>query len=399
VQTRTRNAIALAAIVALGAAGLAAVAERRKTPDLGGRALDAVPSGAMLVGTADLAALRASPVGATLLREGREIPGLGKVKDVCGFDPLDTLAEAAIAIPAAGDTGEFGLVAAGPINDEALLVCASKVIEARGGRPVVTTVGSFRSVRDAALATAGGEIAVKKGGPLLLGAGTYLRSMIDAADGRTPTVRSSRAHAALAREVAGAAVRVTVVLTQEQRRSLLEELVAGGAAGSPAGAISGGALGVSFGPSVGVHGVISCDDAAACAKLAGTLEDVRKARARDALMRLVGVGAVLEQLNLRAEGELLHARVEVPADQATLLAERLLALRNLRRNAPDEEPPARPERGAAPSPDEVIRPGASPSALPSASPSASAAVPAAAKASAAPSAGPATSASAPPKKR
>lgn len=370
-QTRTRNAIVFAAAGALVTAGLVVVARHQKTPDTGGRTLDAIPSGALLVATADLAALRASPVGAPFLREGREIPGLGKVRDVCGFDPMDTLTEAAIAIPAAGDTGEFGLVAAGPVNDEALLGCAAKVIEARGGRPVVTTVGAFRSVRDASLAAAGGEIAVRKGGPLLLGAGTYLRAMIDAADGRTPSIRSSRAHNALGAEVAGASVRVTVVLAAEQRRALAEELQNGGATGSPAGSIAGGALGVTIGPTVDVHGVLSCDDAAACARLADTLDKARAARAGDALVRLIGVGALLEKVTIKAEGELVHAKVAMPAEQAAMLAERLLALRNLRRRAVADEPPAaRERRQPAPPADEVITPdaGARPAASGSAAP-------------------------------
>jgi len=366
VKTRTRNAIVFVVASAAVAGGLALVAKNRKEPGVVIGALDAVPSGALLVGTADLTALRASPVGAPLLREGREIPGLGKVRDVCGFDPMDTLTEAVIAVPAAGDTGEFGLVAAGPVNDEALIACAGKVIEARGGRPVVTTMGSFRSVRDASLSTAGGEIAVRKGGPLLLGAGTYLRAMIDAADGRAPSIRSSRAHAALAQEVAGASVRVTVVLSPDQRRALTEELQSAGATGSPAGAVAGGALGVTMGPMVGVHAVISCDDAAACARLAGSLEQAREARAGDALLRLVGVGAMLERLTIKPNGELLHARVDVPAEQAALLMERLLALRNLRRAAPDDEPvtmgeppkpPAQPApRQRRPPVDELITP-------------------------------------------
>ena len=141
-QTRTRNAIVFAGAAAVAAAGLAAVAHYRRAPDVAAHAIDAVPAGALLVATADLAALRASPVGAPFLREGREIPGLGKVRDVCGFDPMDTLTEVAVAIPAQGDTGEFGLVASGPIDDEALLACASKVIEARCGRAETTTLRS-----------------------------------------------------------------------------------------------------------------------------------------------------------------------------------------------------------------------------------------------------------------
>jgi hypothetical protein len=356
VQSRTRIELVLAAAVALGV-GVAAMVRSRGGGEHGRHAIDAIPSGALLVATADLAALRASPVGAPFLREGREIPGLGKVRDVCGFDPMDTLSEVAVAIPAAGDSGEFGLVAAGPIDDDALIACASKIIEARGGRPAVTTMGGFRSVHDATLATTGGEIAVRHGGPLLLGAGSYLRAMIDASEGRTPTIRASVAHAFLGREVGDASIRVTAVLSPEQRRALADELQSGGAAGSPAGAVVAGAFGLELGASVKLHGVLSCEDAVACGKLAVTLDQARAARAGDLAIRLVGFGAVLDQLKIAAEGELVHARVELPADQATTLAERLLTLRGMRHPMPKgERPRAAPDAGAPP-PDEVIAPG------------------------------------------
>jgi hypothetical protein len=371
VQTRTRNAIVLAVTGAAIAAALASVARTQKTPVLRPQIEGAIPSGALLVATADLAALKSSPVGAPFLREGREIQGLGKVRDVCGFDPIDALTEAAIAIPSAGDAGEFGLVAVGTVDDEAVIGCASKVISARGGNPVVTTIGSFRSVRDATLAVSGGEIAARKGGPLLLGAGTYLRSMIDAADGRTPTIRSSRAHAALGREIAGDSVRVTVVLSHDQRRTLVEELSANGEKGSPMASIAGGALGVKIGPTVAVHGLVSCDDAAACERLAGAIGKARDARAGDPLLRLVGVGALLEKIAIEPRGELVHARVEMPAEQAALLAERLLSLRGAGRRPPQEETPARRPLP----PDEVIKATPTATATPSATvaPSASAA--------------------------
>lgn len=348
-QTRTRNAIVFGAVAVVATTGFAAFAHYRRAPDLAAHALDAVPAGALLVATADLAALRASPVGAAFLREGRDIPGLGKVRDVCGFDPMDTLTEVAVAIPAAGDAGEFGLVAAGPIDDEALLACVSKVIDSRGGRAVTTAIGSFRAVRDSTLSITGGEIAVRRGGPLLLGAGAYLRSMIDAADGRSPTIRSSVAYAFLAGAVGDASIRVTVVLTPDQRRALAEELTSDGAAGSPASAIRAGALGVNLGPSVSLHAIVSCESAAACAQLARTIGEARDARARDFAVRLVGFGALLEQVEIKAEGELVHARVELPAEQAATLAERLVALRGMRHPMPGPESPAEP-----PQPDEIV---------------------------------------------
>jgi hypothetical protein len=369
VQTRTRNAITFGAAAVIAAAGLALLARARRPPDLASHAIDAIPSGALLVAAADLAALRASPAGAPFLREGREIPGLGKVRDVCGFEPMDTITEVAVAIPADGDAGEFGLVAAGPLDDEALLACATKVIDARGGRAVTTTLGSFRAVRDASLAAGGGEIAVRRGGPLLLGAGTYLRAMIDTADQRAPTIRSSQAHAFLGRAVGDASVRVTVVLTPELRRTLADELSRVGAPGSPAAAIFAGALGVTLGPRVSLHAVLSCESAAAAQALAAKLSEVRDEKAQDFAVRLVGFGAVLKDLHIVPEGEIVHARVDMPAEQAALLADRLLTLRGIRHpagaaGAPPLPAPSAAPRTTPPPPDEVIKPDGGPSRAP-----------------------------------
>lgn len=373
-KTKTRNALALAAGLSVITAGLVWIARQRGALDVTPRALDAVPSGALLVASADLSALRGSALGAPFFGSGREIPGLGKVREVCGFDPLDTLRELALAIPAAGDEGDFGLVAAGGVDDEALIACASKVIEARGGRPVVTSIGTFRAVRDAALVGSGGEIAVRKGGPVLLGAGTYLRSMIDAAEGRGPTVRSSAAHSLLTRAIGQAEVRVTVVLTPEQRRTLEAELrAASGGSGEentnpntnpntkrPAGgSIVAGALGVGLGPTVSLHAVILCDSALACSDLAGSLRAARDARASDVATRLVGFGAVLEQIQIEAQGEEIHARVDVPEGDAAKLVERLLVLRGMRHPMPSEtseKPPRAPSPGTPDDPGTAVPP-------------------------------------------
>jgi hypothetical protein len=399
VKTRTRNAIALAAGLSVITAGLVWVARQRGELDLSPRALDSVPNGALLVASADLKAVRASALGASFFGDGREIPGIGKVREVCGIDPLDTLREIALAIPAAGDEGDFGLVAAGEVQDEALIACASKVIEARGGRPVVTSIGTFRAVRDSTLVGSGGEIAVRKGGPVLLGAGTYLRAMIDAAEGRSPSIRASLAHSVLSRAIGNAEVRVSVVLTPEQRKTLEAELrEASGDAPLPDGApaakppgtsILAGGLGVELGPQVRLHGVILCDSAAACSDLAGKLKAARDARAADAATRLVGFGAVLEDMQIEARGDQIHARVEVPEAEAKKLVERLLVLRGMRHpvqtpteERPRREPPA-PPTTAAPAPDEVIPAEPRKSPASSASPTSSAS-PASPTASAAP---------------
>jgi len=357
VQTRTRNALVIAGVSAVAIAAGAWIWRERQTPERTPNALDAIPNDAMLVATADLGALRRSGAAAPLLSETREIPGLGPVRQVCGFDPLANLTEIAVAVPASGDSGELGLVAAGAIDDEALLACASKVIEARGGRSVVNTIGTFRTVRDATMSTSGAEIAVRKGGPVLLGAGTYLRAMIDTADGHVPSIQGDPAHARLAGEVGAGSVRVTVVLTPEQRRTLAEELAASGAQGSPAGAVTGIGLSVTLGARVDLHGVVACDAAKACAELSGVLDGKRAAGADDMLVRLVGIGAVLERMRITPTGDRIHARVDMATDEATTLIERILALRAASRRGDDERPRRPREEPAPPPPDTVVQPG------------------------------------------
>lgn len=362
-QTRTRNALALAVFAVVVAAALIGVWRlRRGLP--ASAALDAIPAGALLVATADLAALRTSPVGGRFLREGREIPGMGKVRDVCGFDPVDVLSEVAVAIPVGGEEGDFGVVGAGTIDDEAVLSCAAKVIEARGGKPVVTSIGSFRTVRDVDLPSSGGEIAVRKGGPLLLGAGAYLRAMIDTADGRTPSVRSSVAHTQLAEQVGQGAIVASLVLTPEQRRTIAEELRQGGGDRGAVGGLEAAAVAMRLGANLTFRAALACDDPAAARGLAEVLDRARAERAADAPTRMVGLGGVLDRLQIVPREELVMVDVAVPVDEAALLVDRVLTLRGFRHPTPAPAPTL--EEGEAlpplpsgePPPDEVVRPDA-----------------------------------------
>lgn len=345
--TRTRNAIA--ALILIAALGLAAFALVRSRPpeSLRSRSLEAVPAGALVVAMADLDALRKTPLGPKIFSPDRDLPGLGKVRDVCGIDPMERVREIVLAIPASGEEGDFGVVASGDVPDEELLNCAAKVIEKRGGRPVVSTVGSFRTVRDATMVLTGAEIATKKGGPILFGAGAYLRAMIDAADGRVPTIRSSVAHARLGEQVRGATVRATVVLTPKQREDLAKSLAEEGGPRSAASIVAG-ALGATVGETVVLHGVIACDDPAGCAEVATLLKRARDARAADVATKIVGFSRLLEGIQIQAEGETVQITAQVPAEEAATLFERLLVLRGTRHPMP--RPTAEPSAEPAPAP-------------------------------------------------
>jgi hypothetical protein len=144
-----------------------------------------------------------------------------------------------------------------------------------------------------------------------------------------------------------------VVLSPELRKVVADELESGGAAGAPEGSILAGAVGVQLGPAVGVHLVVSCASAPGCDALADKLGKARAARAADPATRVVGFGAVLDQITIAREGTTVHARVELPADLAGLLAERLLTLRGIRHPMPGHDEGSAP---SPPSPDEVVKP-------------------------------------------
>ncbi|HVY46337.1 MAG TPA: hypothetical protein VHB21_10685, partial [Minicystis sp.] len=270
------------------------------------------------------------------------------------------------AIPAGGEPGDFGLAAAGDFQDDALVDCATRIIQKRGGRPVVAPLGAFRTVKDAA-SPAGGEIAVKKGGPLLLGAGPYLRAMIDAAEGRTAAIRTSQAHAMLARAVGEGALRLTFVLTQEQRSALKSDLDRGGS-------IVAGGLAIGLGPEIRAHGVLECPTADACADVARSLVAAKEARAGDLATRIVGFGDVLDRTTIEPEGAFVHVRVEVSAEEAGKLVDTAVKLGAFRHPMPTQAASAEPRASASASPPPPSA-GASaspPRAAASAAPSASA---------------------------
>ncbi len=333
--------------------------------------LDAIPDGALLVASADVSVLRKTGVMAPLFSEGREIAGIGKVRDVCGFDPMESITELGVGIPAAGNDGDFGLVAVGKIDAEALLTCASKVIEARGGKPVVSPIGGFRTVRDSAALSSDAEIAVRDGGPVLLGAGTYLRAMIDAADGRIPRVSQDILHARLGQDIGSGALRVTVVLTPEQRRTLNEELARGGASGSPAASMIGIGVAISFDARVGLSGIVACEAAKSCEELGKIFDARRASQSEDLLFRVIGAAPILERMKIGTEGTRISARVDMSADEATGLVERLLVLRQAmqRQEAVDSLEQKRP---VAPQPSEPAATPSASSALRAPTPSSSA---------------------------
>ena len=302
-----------------------------------------------------------------MLKGDKQPAVIGQVKSVCGFEPLDMLRELALVVPAsAGDT-DFGIAARGDVDPTPLLECAKKMITARGGEPITSTVGSFRTVRDANARA--GEIAVRPSGPLLLGAGDFLRSMVDTADGSFPSARTDAAHTALRASVADASVaRASIVLSAKQRATIADEVAQAGGKAPPALThVLAAALGVKVSAeTVQIHVVVLADDEPSAQALMATLDELRKTRAGDPLLRLLGLGQLFDRIRLESDGKQVHAHLEMTISETEVLVDRLGALRDLGSSGEPAPPPtAAISASALPSPSASPAVGASAAAAPS----------------------------------
>ena len=339
---RGHLAAALAAVLVVGGSWAFIRAEDRRLAASQAVAvvepIDAVPQGALLLVSASVGRLRAAGVASELLDAGRDVPGLGDVRQACGFDPVAIFDEIALAIPDAGADGDFGVVARlGGVGDtrvrpEQILACTSKVITSRGGTPAVSRLGRFETVRDVSLATPGGEIATRPDGSLvLLGAGAYLRAMVDAAEGTIPSARGHVGHGRLRAALdPTAAVRATIVLGAQQRAAIADEVARSAAGGAPPAVAKVGSAGLALGfdgDRTTLQVVLGCDDPRAALEVAAAVEAFRGDPVNAPLLRVAGLGGVVDGLAIEVERDLVHARVTMPRAEAEALAARLLGAR------------------------------------------------------------------------
>jgi hypothetical protein len=319
--------------------------------------LDAAPSGATLLATADVRALRASPLVGPYLAGDRSVEGLGKLREACGVDPLSMVDEVALVVPDSPDS-DFGVVAIGGFADQAVLECAAKIVTARGGKPVASSIGSFRTVRDAAGGSLG-EVAARPG-LLILGGGAYLRSMIDTADGRLPSAKADPLHAELGVALAEfATVRVTLVLSSRQRATIGEEIGASaGRAPRALAAVKAAGVGLRLaGDRAQLLAVVRCDDAASAIEIASMLTERKASFAATPAAVVLGAAPLVERMQLSVEGADVRIALDVGVAEIEQVLDRALELRAaMEARAPSPEPPS----SAAP------RPSAAGSATPSA---------------------------------
>lgn len=284
--------------------------------------LAALPAGAELQVTLDMARFRASALGALLTKEGRTLSGVGSLEQVCGFDPARKIRAIAVAVSAASRTNapDFGVAATGNFSARRLVACARRVIRRRGGSPVETRIGSFVAVRDRR--GRAGEVAVRDGGPVLLGAGDYLLEMIDAADGRAPNATSDELHQALQRAVG---VQGALVATWVLPARWLEQWAGAGLArASPLSQVRAIALRVNVTPEIEAHAVVGCTARSTCQEVHRLLSELLTSSIEPRLTHVLG-HRLAHPIELRTTPREVHIDLIFTKDEASILFKSLLA--------------------------------------------------------------------------
>jgi hypothetical protein len=360
VQSR-RQYVAFFSLVALVLiAGILLARSRR--PQVSG-ALTAVPHDAWLVAKVDVAALRESPLAKPVLGSGSAtiMPGLGSLGETCGFDPVARLRELVVASPEGGERGDFGVAFAGEFSKDELASCADKVIRARGGRPSTSTRGDFTVIEDGASGKRA-RVAYREGGPFLVGRGSWLDAMIDAADGKGERERPEHGDLRRAFEKRGGpagSVLVTAVLPKALRERLKAELAEQAGANAPtspsdadrayASVLAVEQAGLSLasggpGSTTNIAVELRCESQPDCEAVRDLAERKRLALSRDFGVRILGLGPLLDTLTVEVHGTSLVAAAHAPTDDLSRVLQRAADLQSLR------PPPQSPSAAPAPTP-------------------------------------------------
>lgn len=311
----------------------------------------AFPAGASIVVAADLQKLRQSPLSGLVDEGSRELVGQS-VRETCGFDPIDSAKSAVLVIPnrAASARNDapppFGIAIGGAFTEAAVASCAVRVVEKRGGEPARAKLGSFQAIRDR---RATGEVAVRDGGPLLLSEGWYLREMIDALDGKTPSLASDEQHATLRDSVGGKGSAILVTFISPP--GWLDRMAGSEVASlSPLASLRAGAIRIDVNPRFTATILLACPDGAHCDEIARFVERMRT-DLRRAIAEELGIDPILE-FRTEREKNAVRAFVELDPVKTARVAAKLMA---------HETEPRAP--APVPEPDQVVRP--NPSAAPS----------------------------------
>lgn len=286
-----------------------------------------VPAGVFLAVDLDLAALRAHPATRDWLREPRMVEGLGDVASLCGADPLDRVERLLFAVPSAADAG-FGLVASGTIDPELFLGCAERLIARRGGKATRETRDGVIRLRDLATPDAA-EIALRPGRGLLLAEPALLRQMLSTRDARGGSLATEPAHVELRQALGSGTLVATAVLSEDQRRTLADELEKQGVAASPFAKLRSVGLSVAGGDTLRVRAMLVADDTTSAAAMAELVRAELVTQAKSPLASLVGYGPLLGRFSTNVEQTLVRLEAELPVTDVLFVLRRVVSLKRL----------------------------------------------------------------------
>ncbi len=285
-------------------------------------ALALVPAGAEFVATVDVQRLRETRLGRWLTANGRQLPGLGALDEVCGSDPTELMARLVIAIPApepSRQNVDFGAIALGDFAAQDIVECATSVVRERGGKVGLTPIGTFTTIRDRDDARQG-EVAIRDGGPAILGGGSYLRDLIDVAEGRGRSVLDEKLHGPLraAADPGGDAVILATWLPREGSLTLLSQ-----EGGNVWRALRGLALTLRVSPRFDLRLLLACTPKAGCQQLATAVRTLQ-GRLAEPLREQLGIE--LEQASIDVHEQQVTVALRLEPDAAEKLLTRLLRM-------------------------------------------------------------------------
>jgi hypothetical protein len=300
--------IAVAAFWPRGGEPNAPTAPKREEP-----ALSALPRGASLAVSLDFRRIRETELGSVLTEGGRVLPGVGSLSDVCGFDPTEQIREVALA----QRDSDLGVVATGKFERARIVKCAAQVIARRGGEPTTSEIDSFATVRDRR--GEGAEIAVRDGGPVLIGDGRTLREMIDTVEGKAESMLGDDAHATLRRAVGpGAAVATFVARPNWLARFLEPDEIERSALAN----VRAGAVRIEVAPDWVGTLLLACPDDRECEKL-GNWAEQGVSDLRQVVRRELGDDPV-QKSEVKREANAVRVRVTLDPHRTARVLTRLI---------------------------------------------------------------------------
>lgn len=282
--------------------------------------LSAIPRDVPVLFTLDLEAPHAGLLRSILFNPQHELPRLGRLQDVCGYDPSPEVDALAVAAFGAGTGAEsdpaLGVVAGGSFDMQKLAGCVAQLIRSRGGTPKSQRAGTITLIEDGRSGSA--AIALLDNGLILVSPRKELHQMLDALDGDLPNVNENRTHQRLRASVGADSIAVASVRFPAGwlPRLLDDEAVNA----SPIAKVDAAAFALELTDNVNLALLFQSRTASDATNLKGFLKELG-ARLKPQL-RQQGLGA-LEQVDLKQEAAELSLHWRFEASTLKRLLERL----------------------------------------------------------------------------